>query len=418
MSGALSDNLTEHQLTQDPGGLGTEVLASNLADELEQLRFCIKRITGKAQWYIAPAIDLESIGGTIPTLIVTKSASFQGDLSPAQITSNQNNYAPTGHADAFRFRLSSDASRDLTGIAGGALGRIIVLQNIGSFPIILRNDNGASTAGNRFLIVSDTTIYPGWSMGLQYDNTTQRWRPLSVTLPNNVVIGGTFTMNGDLSGLVNLLQSGYTEIGEISPPGNPAADKVRFYAKDVSGTSKLAYKRSDGIEVVLDVPPTGGIESIANGSLSGTQVTITNIPETYTHLILSIEGLSIDTSSRGFQVHPSVDNGSNYDSTAGNFKGTDFVDGTPSAHTIASLMGNATYTANAVVNAVMNLFGYHTGPKLKLASSHAEETFFASRISSDVAYLGNGSNIDALRIIVSGGSGNFDAGTYNLYGVK
>src|SRR5262245_44461939 len=124
MTGALSDNLSEHQDTDDPGGLGTEVLAANLAEELKQLRFCISRITGKAQWYIAPATNLESVGGTIIDLVVNETAAIKGNLTPAQITANQNNYAPTGHADAFCFRLSADAIRNITGLAGGVDGRI------------------------------------------------------------------------------------------------------------------------------------------------------------------------------------------------------------------------------------------------------------------------------------------------------
>lgn len=60
MNGAYSDNLTQHQLNTDPGGLGSEILAGSLAVELEQLRFAIKRITGKTQWYVAPTNNLDT----------------------------------------------------------------------------------------------------------------------------------------------------------------------------------------------------------------------------------------------------------------------------------------------------------------------------------------------------------------------
>lgn len=61
MTGGYSDTLTQHQLTTDPGLLGTEILAGNMAVELEQLRFVISRIIGKAQWYEAPDLDIVAI---------------------------------------------------------------------------------------------------------------------------------------------------------------------------------------------------------------------------------------------------------------------------------------------------------------------------------------------------------------------
>ena len=59
MTGAYSDSVGQYQTNTDPGGVGSESLAGNLAGELERLRFAIKRITGKAQWYVAPAANLD-----------------------------------------------------------------------------------------------------------------------------------------------------------------------------------------------------------------------------------------------------------------------------------------------------------------------------------------------------------------------
>lgn len=55
MIGGHSDSIAQYQATLDPGGVGTEVLPTNLSGEIERLRFAIKRITGKAQWYEAPS---------------------------------------------------------------------------------------------------------------------------------------------------------------------------------------------------------------------------------------------------------------------------------------------------------------------------------------------------------------------------
>lgn len=244
MSGALSDNLSEHQSTQDPGDLGTEVLAANLGDELRQLRFCIERIVGKTQWYEPPSIDLESVGGTITDLLVGETATIQGDVTPAQITSDQNNYNPANLADAFCLRLSSDALRTITGITAPAVpGRLLLLANVGSFGISLSPENGASTAANRFAISSTLFLSAGDTALLRYDGTSSRWR-----------VAGSADLNAPE--FFNPLINGFADFVENGSPGNPAANIGRLYAKDVTGTTKLAYRDSAGTETVLETPDT------------------------------------------------------------------------------------------------------------------------------------------------------------------
>lgn len=103
-----------------------------------------------------------------------------GAVTPAQITANQNDYAPTGHAGSNTLRISSDAEREITGLAGGEEGRLVVLDNIGSFPIQLQGSNALSVAANRFVfgpnIASTVTVHAGTNVVLRYDGTTSRWR--------------------------------------------------------------------------------------------------------------------------------------------------------------------------------------------------------------------------------------------------
>jgi hypothetical protein len=100
-----------------------------------------------------------------------------GDVSPSQITSNQNNYNPASLASASILRLSSDASRDITGLSSGTDGRQITLINIGSFNIVLKHESGSSTAANRFSFVDsvDRTLAPGLALTIRYDSNTSRW---------------------------------------------------------------------------------------------------------------------------------------------------------------------------------------------------------------------------------------------------
>jgi hypothetical protein len=100
-----------------------------------------------------------------------------GDISPAQITADQNDYNPAGLPAAGILRLSSDASRNVTGLQGGADGRVIAIVNVGSNPIVLKDQSAASTATNRFLFGADLTLAANGAVLLWYDASSSRWRP-------------------------------------------------------------------------------------------------------------------------------------------------------------------------------------------------------------------------------------------------
>lgn len=138
--------------------------------------------------------------GTAPTIsapVITGSAdaqqaiAFSGDISPTQITSNSNDYAPTGFSTATTLRISTDASRNITGLAGGSDGKIIIIHNVGSFEAVLKNQDAASTAGNRFLFGGDITLAADTSVTLRYDATSSRWR--AITSPGAGGGGGGVT---------------------------------------------------------------------------------------------------------------------------------------------------------------------------------------------------------------------------------
>lgn len=142
-------------------------------------------------------------------LDVQQAASFTGDISPSQITSNQNDYAPTGFSTASVLRLSTDASRDITGLAGGADGRVIYLYNVGSQNVVLKNESGSSTAANRFGFGADLTLTPSQGASIIYDSTSSRWRTIGGP-PATGVGSGTVTsisIGSGLSGASNPITS-------------------------------------------------------------------------------------------------------------------------------------------------------------------------------------------------------------------
>lgn len=120
------------------------------------------------------------------------------DITPSQITADQNDYSPTGLDDAAVVRLSSDASRTITGIDAstkGGDGDILTLINVGSFDIVLSDNDSASTATNRMALGgTDVTLGPGFSITLIYDDTSNIWRTFSFSG------GGSADGNGIYSG--------------------------------------------------------------------------------------------------------------------------------------------------------------------------------------------------------------------------
>jgi len=102
---------------------------------------------------------------------------FSSVLTPPQITATTNDYSPTGLTEAAVLRVSTDASRDLTGIAAPFVsGRVLWVFNVGSFDIVVKNENASSTAANRFALNGDVTVQPGNGAPLWYDGDSDRWR--------------------------------------------------------------------------------------------------------------------------------------------------------------------------------------------------------------------------------------------------
>lgn len=131
--------------------------------------------------------------------IIFQDFALSGDISPAQITANQDDYNPTGLADASVLRLSTDASRNITSIAGGADGRVLLILNVGSFNIVLKDDDGATgTAGNRFAFSGDVTLAGDQGAIIWYDSTSSRWRIFATS----AALGGapSGSAGGDLTG--------------------------------------------------------------------------------------------------------------------------------------------------------------------------------------------------------------------------
>jgi hypothetical protein len=133
-----------------------------------------------------PLIDLR-----FEDAVITQTLRIPGTISPAQITANQNDYNPAGLADATVVRVTTDASRTLTGLAGGAAGRLIIIRNVGSFDLVLAPEDVGSSANNRFSIGTAITVLPTRSVTLMWDVTLSRWTAFA--LPSFIVADDSIT---------------------------------------------------------------------------------------------------------------------------------------------------------------------------------------------------------------------------------
>ena len=97
-------------------------------------------------------------------------------ISPSQITSNQNNYNPTGFDGADIVRFSTNALRLITGFVAPTHSRAKLLYNIGSESIVITAQDPSSSAVNRIDARRDIVVAPNTSIVVWYDSVSSRWR--------------------------------------------------------------------------------------------------------------------------------------------------------------------------------------------------------------------------------------------------
>jgi len=301
-------------------------------------------------------------------------------ITPAEIDADQDDYAPTDHASAFLFRLTSDATWSITGLAGGTVGRIVMLANVGSNALLIPNEDASSTAANRFAVGSSgpVLIAPGMTVAFQYDNTSSRWRPLHS------------------AGL-----SGYLDLRETSTPSDPPADTVRLYPIDDGGVTKPAYRTSAGVQIVLGaaIPQVNGLV-ITNSS--GTPTTSIDI-DANDALILDASGNAIRTGAVNLTVACAGNgaNGLDTGSLGNNAWYNFFIIYNPTTDTVAGL---ASLSATAPTLPSGYTFSYRVGAirtggsatfiRIKQVGNRAQYVVVTSSTTPNVPQMTTGASGD------------------------
>jgi hypothetical protein len=317
-------------------------------------------------------VEAFNIDQTTGNLALPRGLILTGVISPPQITANQNDYNPTGVATASVLQLSSDASRNITGLAGGAEGRVVSLINIGSQPIVLPDESTSSSAANRFALGSNLTVTAKQAAMLRYDGTAARWR---------MIAGAT----GLLAAANNL-----------SDLASTAAARGNLGVREQLAANRTYYVRTDGSD---------GNNGLANSS-GGAFLTIQKAIDTVAALDLSIYNVTIQAAD-------------------GTYTGAVTVTGPWVGSGTVTLQGNTTTPANVVITtsvAGAAALSVQSGGRLsvagfKLVSSGAGATAGLKSSGSAILVTGAMDFGAANRQMQAAGSGSitFGAGiTYNI----
>ena len=203
------------------------------------------------------------------TFIALEDFRLTGDISPAQITADQHNYNPAGLASASTVRLTSDASRNITGLQGGLDGRLLLIHNVGTNAIVLKDESASSTAANRFALNSDITLEADQCAVLQYDSTSSRWRMAAG--PTAILVNSAFAVLTDGATITQTCDTLKPEqLGTVTLGGN----RTLAISGATNGMRGRIIVKQDGTGGRTLALPAGS--KVVNGGLGA--VTLTSAP--------------------------------------------------------------------------------------------------------------------------------------------
>jgi hypothetical protein len=255
-------------------------------------------------------------------------------LTAASLSSDQNNYNPTGFATAGTIRLTSSVPVNITGIGAMNDGECKILHNIGSNNITLKNASGSSTSGNQFAFLTGDIILGANSVvAIQYDLTSTKWRAF---VP--IVTEANLNITNVTTGNVSNTAHGFAPITPANAAlclngagaySNPVALAVAFAGSITPAT--LTGDQNDyspGISVASCIRLSGGaadrnITGLSAGS-DGQLITITNIGTTNALILVDQSASSLAANRFLFGANKTISSlGSytiRYDGTGGRWR--------------------------------------------------------------------------------------------------
>lgn len=110
------------------------------------------------------------------SLTVQEAIEFSNWITPS-LSADTNDWAPTGYLTATSFLVSATGGWNVTGIAGGTNGRILLVFNVDvANTFTIKANNGSSLPENRIQCGTDLNLAPGTGCLLYYETNGSFWR--------------------------------------------------------------------------------------------------------------------------------------------------------------------------------------------------------------------------------------------------
>lgn len=158
-------------------------------------------------------------------------------VTPSILNANANDYDP---GNGINVRLSSSVAVDITGLVPNIDGRVLMLSNIGSFNITLKNDSGSSSANNRMLLGQDIVLTPNDTIGLVWNNTDTKWRPINHTSTLGTGLQSTTLAAGATNNLAVTSSVGFLDLDASSGASNVTGITAGYDGQIIVVTSRNA----------------------------------------------------------------------------------------------------------------------------------------------------------------------------------
>ena len=245
--------------------------------------------------------------------------------------------------------------------------------------------------------------------------TRARTNADNVTADIAGITAGTGITGGGTSGTVTITNSMATAFdtkGDLI--GATGADAFSKLAVGANGTVLTAASgQATGLEWAT--PSSGGMNLLSTTTLSGTSVTISSIDQTYKHLFMIGNLISVTSGSENVGLRLNGDTGSNYKDTYFYFTSTTHGAGSDTTATPV-LCGYNTTTGWDGNSSFQTWIYRYTETETKIIQNIGHTSLAAESRTAKIGFNST-SAITSITILTNGGH-TFSTGTVRIYGVK
>lgn len=385
------------------------------------------------------SLNVTSVSGTV-ALTATQYQALILNIT-GTLTADVTYQVPSTVGGQWIVKNGTTGSYNLTISSGGAGTSLVVPQGYSTVVVsdgtnITRADTTpVAAAGSNTQIQYNASGVLGASSNLTFNGTTLALtgaQTISTTLgvTGAVTLSSTLGVTGAITGSSAITGTALIPSGASVPANGvylPAAntvgvatnttERLRIDSTGAWGLAGANYGTSgqvltsngSGAAPTWNSISAGGGTSIASGTLSGTSLSITNIPSTYAYIVLQIFGVSF-TATATPTLQASTNNGSSYDSTTTNYRGIRTTSAGSTAMSQASMIEAASMASNETFNITIRISPYQGGVYAQFTVNMMDTSGSNASLVSGV--YKSTSAINALQFA----GGTFDAGTYALYG--